>query len=182
MKINLIPEVKQEQLRIQKLNATATTVATVAFFIVGSIIICLSIYNIVKTTQIASTKRNIEKTKQELEAYKDLEETVVSLENGLNEAKQILSGSPKWSKFLVELEKVTPNDVQFSALTFKGNQVTATLKGKNVSSIDRFLKSFSTYKVNDKNLFDGVVVNGYTTEQGVVTFQAQFALVGGVLW
>jgi len=182
MKINLIPEVKQEQLRTQKLNATATTAATVAFFVVGSVIICLSLYNIVKTAQIGSLKKDINKTNQELVAYKDLEQTVISLETGLNQAKQILSGSPKWSRFLNELEKATPTDVQITNISIKGTDITLNMNGKNISSIDRFLKSFTNYKVDDKNLFSNISVSGYTVDKNVVTFQSKLTMNGGILW
>jgi Tfp pilus assembly protein PilN len=183
MKINLIPEVKQEQLRIQKLNATATTVATVVFFVIGSIIICLSIYNIIKTTQIATAKKNITKVNKQLEAYKDLEETVYSLENGLKEAKQIITGGAKWSKFFEELEKATPGDVQISQFEISGNEIKITAKPREVASIDRFIKSFSNYKVDNKNLFENVSVPGYTTdpEKGI-SFQSTLTLIGGILW
>ena len=182
MKINLVPEVKQEQLRIQKLNATTTMAVTVAAFIVGSLIVCLSIYNIIRSTQISSTKKNIEKTNHELEAYRDLEETVISLETGLADAKKVINGGSKWSKFLTELEKVTPGDVQLTNLTIKGSDISATLSGKGVESIDRFIKSFSNYKVDNKNLFTNVSVTGYTSEKGNVKFQSKFTLAQGVLW
>lgn len=182
MKINLIPEVKQEQLRIHKLNATVTTVATFAAFIVGGIIICLALYNIFRTTQIASTNKKIDNVNKELEAYADLEQTVISLETGLTEIKQILTGGPQWSKFFNEFEKATPNDIQFTNFQISGNEITVTAKGKNVGSVDRFIKSFSNYKVDDKNLFSSVYVSGYSAENNQVLFQAKFTLNGGILW
>jgi Tfp pilus assembly protein PilN len=182
MKINLIPEVKQEQQKLHKLNTTVTTAATFTGFIVLGVILTLALYNIFKTTQLSMVKKDIEKINQELEAYKDLEQTVATLENGLADIKQIFSGEAKWSKFFAELEKATPADIQFTSLSVNGETITVAMKGESVQSIDRFIKSFSEYKVNDQNLFNSVTVTGYTSDKGAVTFNATMNLVGGVLW
>ncbi len=182
-KINLIPEVKIEQQKLHKINAVMTTTATVTGIILGVLIFGLLAYNVTRQVQISSLNSNINKTKEELVAYADLEKTVISLEKGLAEIKQILSGGTKWSKFFVELEKATPADTQIVAFDITGNTITLTVTGNDIRSIDRFIKSFSSYKVNDQNLFKDVAVSGYTTkDNGKISFQVTMTLESGVLW
>ncbi|MDD5693546.1 MAG: PilN domain-containing protein [Patescibacteria group bacterium] len=182
-KINLIPEVKIEQQRLHKINTTVTTVATVVAIVLGVVIFGLLAYNVSRQVQISSLNSSINKTKEELVAYADLEKTVLSLEKGLAEIKQILAGGTKWSKFFAELEKATPADTQITSFDIKGDTITLTVTGKDVRSIDRFIKSFSNYKVDDKNLFKDVSVNGYTIkDNGNVSFQVTMTLESGVLW
>ena len=146
-KINLIPEVKIEKQKIHKLNAIMTTLATITAIVLGVMIIALLVYNVTRQVQISSLNSNINKTKEALVAYADLENTVISLEKGLKEIKQILTGGTKWSKFFVELEKATPADVQITSFEISGNTITLTITGSDIRSIDRAIKSFSNYKV-----------------------------------
>lgn len=181
-KINLIPEVKQEQIKAKKINTTITTVTVIVVVIMGVIIFGLLFYNIGRKAQLSLVNKDIDKINTQLEPYKDLESTVVSLETGLKEIKQILTGGPKWAKFFDELEKVTPGDVQITKFDIKGSVISIDATGQDVKSIDRFVRSFSNYKVDDKNLFSDVVVSGYTSKDSKITFQATMNLVGGVLW
>lgn len=181
-KINLIPEVKQEQIRIKKLNVLVTSIATGTGVVIAAAILILLSFIVAKNTQINKIEKETTKIEEELLAYKDLEQTVITLENGLNEIKRILGAGPKWSKFFTELEKVTPADTQITTLSMKANVMTLGVTGKDVKSIDRFVKSFSTFKVDDKNLFSSVKVNGYTENQGKINFNATMNLVNGVLW
>jgi Tfp pilus assembly protein PilN len=181
-KINLIPEVKQQQIKLKKINTTVTTVTVIVAIVMGIIIFGLLFYNIGRKAQLSLVNNDIEKINTQLEPYKDLEATVMNLETGLKEIKQILTGGPKWTKFFDELEKVTPADVQITNFDIKGNAVSIDATGAKVQSIDRFIRSFSSYKVDDKTLFSDVAVTGYTVKDGKVTFQAKMNLVGGVLW
>lgn len=181
-KINLIPEVKEQQLKTKKINTTVTSVTVLVAVVMGIIVFGLLLYDIGRKAQLSLVNNDIKKINTQLEPYKDLEATVLNLETGLKEIKQILIGGPKWTKFFDELEKVTPADVQITNFDIKGNAVTIDATGSSVKSIDRFIRSFSSYKVNDKSLFSDVTVTGYTTKDSKVTFQAKMNLVGGVLW
>ena len=200
-KINLIPEVKQQQQKTIRYNTMATTVAIIVAIIVGVIVFGLLSYNLAKSRQLSNTKNDIASVKESLKPYKDLENTVITLESGLTDIKEIINGGSKWSNFFDELEKVTPTDIQIKTLSIQGNQITMDLVGKDVTSIDRFIKSFSTFKVKTepektvvsgdnktttsqgKNLFENVDVSGYSAkDDGNVIFQAKMNLVEGLLW
>ncbi|MEI7690741.1 MAG: PilN domain-containing protein [bacterium] len=200
-KINLIPEIKQQQQKTYRYNTMATTVIIIVAIIVGVIVFGLLSYNLAKSRQLSDTNKDISSVEQSLEPYKALEETVITLQNGLTDIKQIINGGSKWSKFFTELEKATPEDTQVTSFDIKGNEITMDVTGKDVNSIDRFIKSFSNFKVKTetestnetesvsassqggKNLFQNVNVAGYSAKgDGKVTFQAKMSLVEGLLW
>ena len=132
--------------------------------------------------RLSGLKKEIASTEKELVQYKDLEETVISLEKGLRSIREILEGGSKWGLFFAELEKSTPNDIQFTKLDIKGNKAKADLIGKNVESLSRFVESFKTYKVKDNPLYKNIEVSGFTKEEGTVKFSADFEINTEVLW
>jgi Tfp pilus assembly protein PilN len=183
-KINLIPEVKQEQLKIRKMNATVTTVSIIVVIIMGVMAFGLLFYNVARQAQLSSIKSNITKTNQALVPYQDLENTVLGLQVGLTDIKSIFNSNPNWVSFFDQLEQVTPGDIQITNLTVDNGAITISATGQNVASVDRFIKSFSNYKVNGQNLFSDVMVDGYQLDSstGDVTFSATMTLNQGVLW
>ena len=200
-KINLVPEVKQQQQKAYRYNTMATAAVIIVAIVVGVIVLVLLSYNLAKSRQLSNTNKEIASVKQSLEPYKDLEQTVISLESGLADIKQIINGGTKWSLFFTELEKATPADTQINSLDVTGVEITMELTGKDVNSIDRFIKSFSSFKVKPstespaettnqavddstgRNLFQNVNVSGYSSkDDGKVIFQAKMSLVEGLLW
>jgi Tfp pilus assembly protein PilN len=178
--INLVPEVKKEQARNKQINVTVTTVAfVVGGIVVAAIVLLGSLYGY-RTAMIASANKNIEKINTELKPYKELEDSVATLENGLREIKGIVAGGRDWTAFYGDIEKATPADVQFTTFKVTGNSVSADVTGKNVQSIDRFMRSFSAYKGADgNNMYSNVVVDGYSTkDNGMVSFQVKFDVTG----
>lgn len=182
-KINLIPEVKQEQLKVQKVNGVVTTVAATVAIVFGVVIVGIVMYNVARLAQLNSIKNNINSAEKNLVPYADLEKTELSLETGVAEIKNILAGKKDWNVFFAEIEKATPNDVQIQGLTVNQGTVTMALKGKDVRSVDRFVKSFSSYKIKTANLFSSVVVDSYSkVENGFVSFNASMSYDEGALW
>jgi hypothetical protein len=180
LNINLVPEVKKEQNRLKKINWTVTTIAVVVGSILAVVIVLLGSLAGYRAVRIGSVDADIKKIEGELVAYKDLEESVATLEVGLAEINKIVAGGRDWNDYLGEIEKATPADIQFTSFQVTGNTVSANLNGKDVQSIDRFIKSFSGYKGKDgQNMFTNVTVDGYTSDTGV-TFSAKFDVAGEI--
>jgi Tfp pilus assembly protein PilN len=183
MKINLVPEVKQEQIKIAKINMIVTSIATIVGILLAAVVLILITYNLGIKAQISRIDSDTRKINQELEAYKDLEQTVISLETGLREIKSVLSGGAKWTNLMGELEKATPADIVVNSFAISGQDINMELTGREVKSIDRFLKSFSSYSVKDQKVFTDVAVNGYNKkDDGTVSFSSKMKLTGGLLW
>lgn len=146
-KINLVPEVQEEKQKIKKINTMATTFAVV---LIGLCVLSLLILGgllLAKNRELANTKSQIASTEEEISKYKELEETVLSLEQGLAGAKSILDGENRWTKLLAHLEKATPADVQFTRLKLTNNKIEADLRGQSVNSLARFSESLKAYQV-----------------------------------
>lgn len=188
-KINLLPEAKQIQKKVQKMNVLSTAIAIgmIAFVLLASII--LGTLVVAKKANLSNLKKDISTTEGELKDYKTLEDAVISLEGGLKKIDDLVKGNKKWDKLFENIEKATPTDVQFVRLDITGGKVKADLVGKDVNSLSRFMESFKGYKVTDaskgdtpENLFQNVDVKGYTKEGTGVKFNAEFEINQNVLW
>lgn len=183
-KINLIPEIKQKKQKIQKVNATVTSIATFVAIILGGITLLLLSYNGLLAGQISSTNKKISTTENNIKTMKDLEDQVSNLEYGLKNIKQITESNKSWTKFFSDIEKATPADVQFVSFYVNGNQISANLRGSDIRSIDRFIASFETYLNSDKkNVFSNVLVSGYSKkDSGEYVFDAKFDVNEEAAW
>lgn len=175
LSINLVPEVKKEQAKIRKTNLL---VVTVAIIVGGSLLaVVLLLISLIgyRAARISSTNKKITEVTEQLKPYKELEASVTTLETGIAEIKGILDGGRNWITFLEDIEKATPNDIQIVSLGVNSGKVTLSLKGRDVRSVDRFIRSFSSYKNSaGVNIYTNVSVNGYNYDGNVVTFQATF--------
>lgn len=178
MKINLIPEVKKEQLKVRNTNLWVTNVAIFLGIAFGCAILILALYMGGVVAKIKSVESQTVTLEDQLKAYQALEATVLSIEQGVKEVKQILNNEDKWQSVYSVFEGATPQDIRFKSLNITPElSVTAELTGKNVNSIDRFIKSFNNYKHNDKLAFTSTEVSGYTTDdKGLVSFSAAFKI------
>lgn len=168
--INLVPEV-QKQKQAQVKRNTYATVAAIG--ILGTVVAALLIMGSLKVAasiSLNNTKKDIDEVKAESEKYKELEETVVSLESGLTAIKHSLDGNNNWTLLLPHLESATPQDVSFRTFGIEGATVKATLTGTSVESIARFLKSYEGYKV--------LVLSGRGEPQGKIAFSMNNSNVG----
>lgn len=185
MKINLIPEVRQEQLKAQKTNTIVTTVVIIVASILVGVIFLIGAMYIARTTIINQNNASIVTLNQKLKALAPLEKTVLNVQEGIKDVKDILATDNKWGNFFSDLEKATPDDIRFKSLNITADgKISASLEGKEVGSIDRFITAFSQYKRKDTvtntekgNLFSDVKVSGYSTnESDHVLFSATLTL------
>lgn len=190
-KINLAPDVRLDKLKTKRRNFIVTISAI--GILVGMVVFILILqgYRWSRVYSLDVTKKKIAETKEELTKYKDIEDMVINIEQGLRAVNEIETGEPKWSKFFPELEKVTPNDIRFISFSQTGNKFTAKVEGQNVSSIARTVKSLEgyEYKVNaddktGKKLFKNVNVDSYSTsdKSNLVEFDVTFEMEEGMLW
>lgn len=167
LKINLVPEVQEKKQQVDRTNSTVVlvTVITLAVIIAGLVIIGGII--LTNKNMLVNTEKNISSTKAEISQYAELEKTVLSLENGLAQAKLILDGQNAWTKLLPHIEAATPSDIKFTKLTLESGKITASLEGKDINSLARFVESYKNYQL--------VVFTGNGTQESTV----QVSIDGG---
>ena len=186
--INLIPEVRAKKIKIARINSIGTLSAVIVVIALVVITASILVYNGYQSLMISSTKKDITKLNDQMLVYKDLENAVVKLQDGLTTTKSILTGDNKLSLLFSEIEKATPSDVKFNKFAYTPDGViTCSLSSTGARGIDRFINSFSQYTIkNDKGdsekLFNDVSVTGYIIDGGNYTWDATMKLNQGALW
>lgn len=168
--INLVPEIQKQKQAQAKRNALGTIIG---ISIVGAVALALVIVGSLKVAaslRLSSTEKDIDTVNSESEQYRELEETVVTLEAGLSAIKQTLDGENNWTLLLPHLEAATPGDVTYRSLSIEGDTVEAALVGKSVDSIARYLESYENYQA--------VVLSGTGEPQDEINFEMNSANIG----
>lgn len=160
-KINLVPEVQEKKLKVRKVNTYSTIAAVSIAGLTVAAIFVLGTISAVKKLSLNSTEDKIKTVNEELKEYKELEETVLSLEKGLAGVKQIMNGGNNWALLYANLEKATPADVAFESMSIKDGVITAQMQAESVEGLGRFVDSLKSYQV--------VVLSGTATEGETVT-------------
>lgn len=146
-KINLVPEVQQQKQAVAKRNTFATIFAIIVLAATIIVLLIMGSVKIAQNISLNNTKDTIAVVEEESAQYKELEESVLSLEAGLAGVKQILSDQNSWTRLFPHLEKATPSDIQYTSLDIQGDTVTAQLRGKSIDSLARFINSYKSYQV-----------------------------------
>lgn len=168
--INLVPEVqKQKQAQAQR-NTFATIGSIAVVGIMLAVLVILGSLKVAASLSLKNTQKNIDEVRAESEQYKELEETVLSLESGLAGIRSTLDGQNSWTLLLPHLEAATPNDVRYNSLGIQNGIVTAQLTGKTVESLARFIQSYENYKV--------VVLSGTGPSQEQIKFSLDGNSIG----
>lgn len=188
-KINLAPDVRLEKLKIKRRNFIVTMSAIVILGIMVIFILILQGYRWSRVYSLDQTKKKIASTQDELKSYKDIEDMVINIEQGIKAINEIENGEPKWSKFFPVLEQVIPNDIRFVELNQDGYKFTGKVQGRQIYSIARLIKSLEGYQYNNKQegaegekLFKNVDVKEYNIKDNLVEFDITFEIEQGVLW
>jgi hypothetical protein len=146
--INLVPEVQQQKQNQAKRNTYATFFSISLVIITISSIVILGVIKVAQDVRLKSVESKIEKVEEESLQYKDLEETVLSLEAGLNAFKSIMNGENSWTRLLPHIEAATPVDVTYTRIDIAaGGLITAELRGETIESLAKFNNSYKHYQV-----------------------------------
>jgi len=101
----------------------------------------------VRRAELAKVEGDISKLNENIAQYKELEETVISLDLGLRAAREILDTENIWTNLFYHLEAATPGDVAFKRIKLTNGVIEAQIEGSSVESLARFIESFNEYKV-----------------------------------
>jgi hypothetical protein len=145
-------------------------------------------YNIAKKAMLNSTKNKIEETSTEIAKHSEIESLLKNIERGTELIKLVEADQNHWSLFLPQLEKLTPNDIQYTTFTLEGGSFKTEAIGKSVTALARLiysLENFNYQKGEDKPalLFSNVMVTEYTKNlDKTVKFAISFDMLKGFLW
>src|SRR3990170_6149865 len=128
-KINLAPDIRLEKLKLKRRNFIVTMSAIVTLGAMVVFILVLQGYRWSRVYSLDQTKKKIASTQDELKSYKNIEDMVVNIEQGIKAVNEIEKNTPKWSSFFPELGKATPNDIRFTSFSQDGSKFTAKAQG-----------------------------------------------------
>lgn len=148
LKINLAPEVQQKRSREIRNKRFATIFAICIFG--GAVLVTFFIltFSQIQKSRLESTNARLSELKSELEGYKEVQAKIVSIGEGLNGLEVALLDKRSWNRLLPHIDLATPRDVTFKALEISENgEVEASLEGRDIGSVARYIESFKDYKV-----------------------------------
>lgn len=186
-KVNLAPEIQQERIRVKRINFLATIISVVIGGLLFLVLFVLLGADALWTGQRNKVQHDIDSVNAELNSdeFKQLADTVISLQNSLSSIDQLIKNRPSWRRFFEYLESATPQDIQINSITISDNgQLNMQLTGYSPDSVGRFIKAFQDFQVplldnngntkkDDKGndittkVFKDVDVPGYSKGSGV---------------
>jgi Tfp pilus assembly protein PilN len=153
IEINLVPDVKQELIKAQRVRSTVVTFSILVGLISIAAVAILAVYILgVQTVRGALLDENIKTSNSKLADIKDLSK-ILTIQNqltkisGLNDSKKIDS---RIFDLLAAIIPPTPNNIQVSDLTIDSTANTITINGQapnSYAAVEVFKKTLDGAKV-----------------------------------
>ncbi len=152
IEINLIPDVKQELIRAERVRSVVTSTSILVGIIALAVVAVLSAYVFgVQTVRSAIADENIKKGNQQLSSVEDLSK-VLTIQNQLSKISELNSQKKIDSRVFDVLSAVippAPNNVQVSNLLINAELSQLSIEGQT--------KSFDNLEIFKKTV-DGAVI------------------------
>jgi Tfp pilus assembly protein PilN len=154
IEINLVPDVKQELIKAQRVRSTVISISILIGVISVAIVAVLAVYILgVQTVRGVLLDKAIATSNEKLVGVKDLSKTL-TIQNqltkitNLNDSKKIDS---RVFDMLAAIIPPAPNDIQVSDLTIDSTTSTVTINGQasnSYAAVEVFKKTLEGAKVN----------------------------------
>lgn len=148
IEINLIPDVKQELIKAQRIRATVISVSIIVTIASAAVLAILAGYVFgVQTVRAALADGEITAKNKELQANEDLDK-ILTIQNQLSKISALDSAKNIDSRIFSTLGAIippSPNTIQISDLSVNNEQGTITIQGQTATynSLDVFKKTIS---------------------------------------
>jgi hypothetical protein len=155
--INLVPDVKLEMLRAQRLRNVAISVSIVAGIVAGIIVAVLAIVLGAQATLQAVTNGTIKSEYKKLSSIDGINDRL-TIQNQISKISDINDKKTRDSRLLDVLAAINPpapNDMKFSKVTLNPAESTLTIEGSaegGYSSAEVFKKTILNIKIEGKQL------------------------------
>lgn len=147
IEINLIPDVKSELLKAQATRNIAFFISFIVSSVAVGIVILLALTIVTQPVLIDMKNKEIETSFKKLEDYPDIESTV-TLQNQLNEIKNLRLSSPNYSRLvgpiIVAIQPVGEHSVSYSNVDYSPETKTVSIEGETKGgfpALEAFLKT-----------------------------------------
>ena len=175
IQFNLLPDVKLEFLRTQRLKrlviATATLVTGVALLL---FVIMFIIVNIVQKTQISNIKNDIKANSKKIAGVEDINK-ILTVQNQLTSLPSLHQQKPVATRLFTFITQFTPVQATINkvSVSYATNHIEMTGNADTLETVNRFVDTlkFTMYHTSDSNdqkpAFKTVVLNSFSVDAKV---------------
>ena len=172
VQFNLLPDIKQEFIRSQRLKRTVVGISMIAGAIGLTILILLFlVVNIFQKQHLKGVDGDIKSYQQQLEAIEDLEK-VLTIQNQLTSLPALHDQKPVTSRLFKYLTQIVPDKISISKLDVDFAASTMTFDGSadSLNTVNKFADTlkFTTYKSDDSEqtvkAFSSVVLSQFNRD------------------
>lgn len=153
IEINLVPDVKQELIKAQRIRSAVVTISILVGVISVAVVTLLAIYIFaVQTVRGSITDNAIKQGSNELASVEDLSK-VLTIQNQLTKISDLNSSKNIYSRIFGLLSSIippSPNDVQISNLKIDSTSELITIEGQapnSYAAVEVFRKTIEGAKV-----------------------------------
>lgn len=152
VQFNLLPDVKLEYDRAQRLKKTVYTISILSVAVVmGVFILSFLTVNVLQKKLLSDANNNIDKYSQQLKNIPDLAK-ILTIQNQLKSLPGLHQAKPITSRLLNDLPLITPTNVNIGKLDLDTSADTIEISGTSTSveNINKFVDTlkFTNYTVN----------------------------------
>lgn len=137
IEINLVPDVKQELIKAQRMRTSVVSLAIVTSIVAAGVVVLLAVWVFaVQTVRMAANDGAIKTEFEKLEARPDLDK-VLTIQNQLKQLSDLNSSKLMDSRIFDVLAAIlppAPNDVQISDLLINSDESSITIQGQAANS------------------------------------------------
>ncbi|HSX14520.1 MAG TPA: PilN domain-containing protein [Candidatus Saccharimonadales bacterium] len=170
IKINLLPDVRQEKLQEKQRRQLAATIA-IATGVVGLALIVVGFVIVQgQNLRIALLTRSIRDKKQQVASFQDVG-TILSLQGRVAALPQLYSQRTYMTELTSILSTHEPSDVAFTNLTIASQQLTLSAEAKSYLAAARIAKAMEAAASSDQTkFFSNVQLSSVTLNNGKVAY------------
>ena len=185
IQFNLIPPVKKEYLKIQRLRDSVILISSIVAGV--SFVIFLNLFVYVSFIQNSSLNNldNIVRTKSSFLSGNSNLNKILTIQNQLSSLPQVESNLPKSSRLFAYINQVTPTSATISSMSVDFTQNTMSITGAadSLATVNQFVDTlkFTKYTASQSSpspqpAFSSVVLNTFSYNSTNTTSPANYTI------
>lgn len=177
IQFNLLPQVKIEHIRTQKIKRLVMVAAVACVGVSAGILILLFSYSAVQKRHISNLDRDIAAMQAELESNSELA-GILSVQGQLNSLPALYDGRPAVERIPLFIDQTTPVDVGLGRFSIDFSESTIELSGTalSLSAVNAYVDALKLTKFTvgedsqSEPAFTGVVLSQFGRDDSEASF------------
>ena len=173
IQLNLLPNVKLELVKAQRMQRLLTTIAVIASIAAIALVAVLFSASQIQKKHINDLNKEIAAKTAKLQSDKQLGK-ILTIQNQLGSLTTLHASKPAASRLLGYMNQVTPVDVSITSLgvDFNTHIISVTGKANALSDVNKYVDTlkftdFTADKSAKKKAFSNVVLSNFSVSNGV---------------